>query len=107
MDNYFDQYETDSNGIITMSTVTRKNETVIQSITTRTLPATNTKPTRVVATTASGLKHTAPLDHDISLHNAHWQVAAHLAAKLNWNGEWIQGATSDGYVFVLLLDDVK
>lgn len=72
----------------------------MQSIATKTLPATNTKPARIVATTASGIRRVESRSHDGPDEQQHACVALELARSLDWTGTLIAGATRDGYVFV-------
>ena len=80
----------------------------LQAIETRVLPVTHTKPTRIVAETASGIRlvmsknsaEDATTDqHDDQVHRV---VAQRLADKLKWadGQEMVCGSTKRGYVFV-------
>ena len=74
-----------------------------QSIETKYLPATNTKPSRVKATSSWGKKSvTLSWDHSLDSEDNHRRVAAQLADCCNWNDcEWFMGGNHDGrYVFV-------
>jgi len=80
----------------------------MQAILTRYIGATNTKPSRIKAWTATGRTLTRSYDDGSSYRNAfdrHAAVAKELAASLNWQGEWIGGADDKaGYVFVRNVD---
>jgi len=73
----------------------------MQAIETKYLPATNTRGSRIKATSASGLSVTVPYPHELSGMECHWEAARALIAKLGWGGaEYVGGGTRDGYVFV-------
>ena len=55
---------------------------VLQSVVTTYLGPTNTKPAHIVARTCSGLTHTQPLDHGLTIEQAHRKVAMALIGKL-------------------------
>lgn len=73
------------------------------SIYTKHLPATNSRGSRIRATTGESYPgHTATVSYDCdapSSVDAHWQAAKVVADKLNWYGEYIVGTVKDGYVF--------
>jgi len=78
------------------------------AIETKFVPATYTKPTRIVATAANGQRlamsksaaeHTAKGDHDDDVHRV---VAQALADKMQWRGDLVCGGTKAGYVFVFI-----
>jgi hypothetical protein len=87
----------------------------MQTITTRVLPCTNTKPTRIKAQTTSGVSIiiSAPIEpplwstHEYDAHDAAMQ---RLCEKLdNGHGSWvgrefIRGSTNEGCVYVLAYD---
>lgn len=72
----------------------------MQAIRTKYHGPTNTKGSRITATSASGLKVTIPMPYDLDEPDAHRKAAQALCAKLHWPGELIGGALSDGYAFV-------
>jgi UDP-2,3-diacylglucosamine pyrophosphatase LpxH len=77
--------------------------TPYQSISTKYLPATNTKGSRVKAFTSWGKKSlTLAWDHDLTAEDNHRKVAARLADICNWTDcAWFMGGNHDGhYVFV-------
>ena len=81
----------------------------MQAITTRYIGATNTKPSRLVATTASGLRHAMSYnsacdaaDNKGGDEAAHRIVAEALRDKLHWKGKLIAGGLKDGYAFVFV-----
>ena len=75
----------------------------MQAIETKYLPATNTRGSRIKATSASGLSVTVPYPHELSGMECHWEAARALVAKLGWGaGEYVAGGTKGGYVFVAL-----
>jgi len=81
---------------------------VLQAVTTAYLPATNHRPARIVARTASGIRLTAPYDHDLTPEQAHCAVALRLIARLGWGPAsprrvWVQGSMpGSGYAFCCL-----
>ena len=72
----------------------------LQSISTRDIPATNTKPARVRAT-ASGGRTMIVSKTGCEYFDAHAYAARMLADSLGWAAEFIPGATRDGYCFVI------
>ena len=73
----------------------------MQAIETKYLPATNTRGSRIKATSASGKSITRPYPHELPEgENAHWHVAHELAKSFGWHGNWSGGSTRDGYTFV-------
>lgn len=78
-----------------------------QAITTKYLPCTNTKGSRIQAKTASGIKVTIGYPHELSGCDCHAAAAEKLARQLEWIPEadsfeshFVAGGTADGYVFV-------
>jgi hypothetical protein len=74
----------------------------MQAITTKYLPATNTKPSRISAASESGLRVIISYDDAFDAQKNHAAAAAELCAKLNWHGQLASGATKAGYVFVFI-----
>lgn len=75
----------------------------MQAIETKYLPPTNTRGSRIKATSASGLSVTVPYPHELSGMECHWEAARALVAKLGWgDSEYVAGGTKGGYVFVAL-----
>lgn len=75
----------------------------MQAISTKYLPATNTRGSRVKASSASGLSVTVPYPHELSGMACHWEAAKALVAKLGWEAdEFVGGGTPTGYVFIAL-----
>ena len=72
----------------------------MQAIETKYLPATNTRGSRIKATTASGISATVPYPHELSGMECHWEAARVLVKRLGWSGEYVCGGTRAGYVFV-------
>lgn len=75
----------------------------MQAITTKYLPPTDFKGTRIKAKTASGLSVTLSWDYEHDeLNNARRAVRELIQTKGNdgWHGRWLAAATDDGYVFV-------
>lgn len=74
----------------------------MQAITTKVLGPTDTKGTRIKATTASGVSVTLSWEYaDDELDNARRAVRHLIGTKLNdgWHGRYVAAATADGYVF--------
>jgi len=73
----------------------------MKAIITKYLPATNTKPARIKASTEGGNSITIsyPSD-DMSQEAAYRKAAEALCAKMNWTGQLYGGGTENGYVFV-------
>jgi len=77
-----------------------------QSIQTKYHGPTNTKGSRISATSASGIKIFIGYPHELSEGvDSHALAAATLARKLGWTAEafeahWVAGGTKGGYVFV-------
>lgn len=80
-----------------------KTQIILQAILTKVIPATNTKPTRIKASSASGFS-VVKTYHNCDGNEAqkHREAAQALADKLQWKNEMAQGGTKDGYAFVLL-----
>ena len=74
----------------------------MQAIETKYLPATETKCSRIKATTGNGAHSlTIPYPHEETEgERAHWPAAYALACKLGWQGSYVGGGTRAGYVFV-------
>lgn len=75
----------------------------MQAITTKRLPPTDHKATRIKATTASGVSVTLSWDYGCDeLDNARRAVRQLIESKLNdgWDGRYVAGATARGYAFV-------
>lgn len=70
----------------------------MQAITTTYHGATNTKPSKIIAKTASGIKLARSYEHGWTTEQNHEQAAYALAAKLNWTtepGTLLGGGLSD------------
>jgi len=76
----------------------------MQTISTKFHGATNTRGSRIIARTASGVSFTSDYQHALNSDENHWRAAQGLAKKLNWSGDYIQGHTATGCVFVLAND---
>lgn len=72
-----------------------------QTIVTKYLGPTNTKPGRIKATTTRGLSNTYSWAHDVDPDENHRMAALALAKRLGWDGVWSGGTlnnTSNVYV---------
>jgi hypothetical protein len=72
----------------------------MQSITTKYLPATDTKPERIKATTTIGVSTTVPFSYGAEDLEAHFRAVLKLNLELEWEGELVAGAIKGGYCFV-------
>jgi len=74
----------------------------MQIIQTKILTATNTKPTRIVATNPcfNSMRVTVSRDAYNELNDAHKAAAKILMQRLRWSGTMIGGHTKGGMVFV-------
>lgn len=72
----------------------------MQTITTKYHGATNTRGSRISATSESGQRVTIAYDDALSTEQAHRVAAQALCDKLGWHWQLVQGATKRGYVFV-------
>jgi len=70
-----------------------------QAIVTKWIPATNTKPARIKASTTGERSFTITVPMEDC--NAHAFAARLLARQLRWTGEMVEGYTPEGSVFVL------
>lgn len=77
----------------------------MQSITTKFLPATNTKGARIKATATNGKSITIPYGHCQRSEQEHRDAAKALRDKLEWKGVMIGGAIKGGYCFVFASAD--
>ena len=70
-----------------------------QSITTKYLPPTNSRGSRIKATCEAGsVTIPFPYEHDVA--RAHQAACEALLAKLGWFGRYVGGSVPRGYVFV-------
>ena len=67
----------------------------MQAIVTKYLGATNTKPSRIKATSASGLSVTISYPHELTSDDAHKRAALALCQKYNWPNELLGGGLSN------------
>lgn len=72
----------------------------MQTISTKYVGPSNTKGSRIIATSASGHRLTISYDSSLSSEDAHAKAAKALRDKLNWTKEMIGGHTKDGMVWV-------
>ena len=77
----------------------------MKAITTRYIPASNTRGSRIVATAEGGNRVTIPYPHELSGADVHAEAAIALCRKLSWHGDLIAGGTESGYVFVFAESD--
>lgn len=78
-----------------------------QAITTKYLPCTNTRGSRIQAKTTSGIKVTISYPHELSGVDCHALAAEQLARQLGWlesgtafEQQYAAGGLQTGYVFV-------
>lgn len=79
----------------------------MQTITTRVLPATNTKPTRIKAETSSGKSYICSVDKYDSIEDAHRGTAFALMLDLKWTGIMVGGDTKEGKTWVFFDRDAE
>lgn len=77
----------------------------MQTIKTKILPSTNTKPTRIKAISASGLSVTISRSCNSLLSSDHMKAAYKLKMQLGWTDKMIGGHTKDGMIFVFHSDN--
>jgi hypothetical protein len=74
--------------------------TMRQAITTKFIPPTDTRGSRVKATAAAGSK-TLYWDHALNIEDNHAAAARALANRFEWSGNWYGGGLArEGFVFV-------
>ena len=71
-----------------------------QAICTKYHGPTDRRGSRIIATTASGVRATVPYDQELDTFEAHRKGALELQKKLGWKGNYVGGGTKDGYCFV-------
>jgi hypothetical protein len=71
-----------------------------QSIETRYIGPTQTLGGRIVATTASGHRHTHDWEHGLGIEANHYEAAKALQAKLDWEPIVAGGSTKAGFVWL-------
>jgi len=79
----------------------------MQTIMTKYLGPTDTKPPRVKAMTSSGHRgstYTMEWDDRLDVEGNHADAAQKLLDRLGWHGAWCMGSTDRGYVFVNVHD---
>lgn len=67
----------------------------MQAIITKYYGATNTRPSKIVAKSASGLKVSCNYDHEYTADRNHELAAKKLCAKLGWTNDLIGGGLSN------------
>jgi len=80
-----------------------KQTYALQSIETEYRGATNTRGSRIVVKTCSGIKKSFPWDCELNEYNNHKQAAIDVLKELGWyDRPWIAGASNNGkgYIFV-------
>jgi len=78
----------------------------MQTIITKVSSATNTRGTRIVATSTGGSRVSVGYPHHLKEGTqAHWEAAHKLAQKLGWTGTMQAGGIKGGYVFVFINDE--
>ena len=76
------------------------NTNAKQTITTKYHGPTNTKGSRVSATTSSGVRIYRRVDNAYTVDENHFMAAEELKKKLEWKGIMHAGGLKTGYVFV-------
>ena len=67
----------------------------MQAITTKYLPATNTKPSRIVASAQAG-RLIVSCDGNYGTMTGHEHAARAFAEKFGWHGQWVGGSVRNG-----------
>lgn len=75
---------------------------ILQAIVPKYMGATNSRGSRISATSASGEKVVVPFDYGLNTEDMHAAAAVELMDKMGWSADWdyAQGSTKDGYAFV-------
>ena len=71
----------------------------MQAIITKYIPRTDTKGSRIQAKCEAKTIYFS-YDYALNTEGNHIAAARELIKKLGWDGEWVKGGTSTGYVFV-------
>lgn len=77
----------------------------MQTITTKYIPATDTKGSRIKATASGGVSVIMPYRYDMSTKETHIAAVGLLMEKLDWHGKMVCGDTKTGVVCVFSDDD--
>ncbi len=72
----------------------------MQTIRTKYVGPSNTRGSRIIATTTSGIRKVYPYDHRMNSEGNHTGAAWRLAESLGWKGSYQGGHTDKGMVFV-------
>lgn len=78
----------------------------MQAITTKHLPATDTKGRRIKATCQGG-NITIGWDYELDDRQNHWAAAMALINKLGWYGPFTIGETKTGYAVLFVTDVIE
>ena len=79
----------------------------MKAITTKYLPATDTRGSRISAFDEDGNRITIPYDCALSGEAVHRKAAVALCRKMGWSDNLIGGGVKGGYVFVFSDDDIR
>lgn len=77
----------------------------MQAITTTYFGATNTKPAKIIARSASGIRVSVSYDSSLNADDMHRVAAEKLCAKLGWTGDLVQGGLNDRSEVFVFVDD--
>lgn len=80
---------------------------IYQTISTKYLPATNTRGSRIKAMTTSGISKTVGYKYELNTDQNHIEAAKALFNELDWKGEIAVGATPKGYTFTMISHTFK
>ena len=77
---------------------------MMQAITTKYHGPTNSRGSRITATTESGIKHSQSYKHELNADENHADAAEALARRLGWleRNDLVGGSIKGGYAFVLV-----
>lgn len=72
-----------------------------QAIVTKYHGPTNTRGTRISATTESGIRRFYPYQYELNSEENHARAARLMAEHMGWDGTWRGGSIPGGYAFIL------
>ena len=72
------------------------------AIITKYVGATDTKPSKFVASDANGNKVSTSYDYSLTAEANHYKAACELRDKMGWKGELIGGSIKGGYALVFV-----
>ena len=73
-----------------------------KAIITKYVGATDTKPSKFVASDSDGNKVSTTYDYSLTEDANHYKAACELREKMGWTGDLIGGSLKNGYAFVMV-----